>query len=66
MPLVPTLLSSDANYITNGIILFIRWKQLKQVSHESFGHVMLLEPVQEWHDTNSIVSGTILFLGQDD
>ena len=29
MPLVPTFLSCYANYIINGIILFIMWKQLQ-------------------------------------
>ena len=31
-----------------------------------FGHVMLLAPMQASHDTDGIVNGTILLLGQDE
>ena len=34
----------------------------KKVWHDSFGHVMLLAPVQALNDTDDIVSGTILFV----
>ena len=61
MPLVPGLLSCDAKCISNGIILFTRWRQLKQGVIGSFGHVMLLLPVWASHETDGIVDGIILF-----
>ena len=59
MPLVPALLPCDVNF--SGIILFIRWSQLKQGVTWLSGYIMLLAPVRASHDTNSIVNDTILF-----